>query len=235
MRKTLVTVVALAVVAGCKKEDAAPQPVEVVNPAVAADSDAAAVGDAAAKDAAAVDAAKPAAAKRFIELAGEVTIDGQPAAVGGEVGATSTIKTGKGAHAIFTLGPDSIFEMKEDSTITLGKSERKETSVKLAIGSLWSFLPKGSSYEVVTANAVAGVRGTIFFAETKSEDDTYICACDGEVAMQGGKMKKPQNVMSKHAHKSLSFIGKKPPKKAGLIDHTDAEAVALLGMMDKTH
>jgi hypothetical protein len=114
---------------------------------------------------------------------------------------------------------------------------RKTTSVKLLAGTLWSFLPSGqASYEVVSANAVAGVRGTIFYVEAPKPTETYVCACDGEVELQGGQAL-PRNVTSKFEHKSFLVRGK--GKRAKVADskvrgHTKEQAAVLLELVAQT-
>ncbi len=190
------------------------------------------------------DAAATLPARRFLEVTGSVTIDGEPAAVNTEIGATATIKTGADGHALFTLMPDSIIEIRKKSELKFGKSERHENSLSLLTGALWSFLPKGmADYEVVTPNAVAGVRGTVFYVEANSGKKSYICACDGhiDITQAKGKYKKPlKSVTSKDEHKAFYVTskgkkGKLKAKKSKRLNHTDAEKDAIMAAMPSDH
>lgn len=168
-------------------------------------------------------------ARRVVEVQGKVTLDGAPVTPDMELPATGTLETGKDGRALLTLGKGSIIEVRKSSKVKLGSSTRKKSSFELVTGTLWSFLAKGESYEVVTGNAVAGVRGTIFYVEAHKHD-TYICACDGEVELQAGA-ELPRNVVSEMGHVSTNVKGKgrkAKSKPAKLKGHTKEQAAALL-------
>ncbi len=150
---------------------------------------------------------------RVVQMSGAVLIDGKPATVGSPVTATSTVETGDNSWARITLVPHSIIAVRANTKFTLGTSARKKWSVQLALGAVWSFLPHGSSYEVTTSNAVAGVRGTILYVDAFGPGKSGICACDGDVELSVGKKKKM--VKSKHAHIGTIVAGAKmiPQKK----------------------
>jgi ferric-dicitrate binding protein FerR (iron transport regulator) len=175
--------------------------------------------------------------RRFLTVQGTVTQNGAPAAVGAEIAQNATIETGADGTAVFTLQPGSVIEVRPKSHLTLGSSARRRISVQLLAGTLWSFLPHGeASYEVATANAVAGVRGTIFYVEAPKPNETYVCACDGEVELEGGK-NLPRNIESKMEHKSFLVRGKakkaaiKPSKLRG---HTKEQAEELAKLIEQT-
>lgn len=174
-------------------------------------------------------------ARRFVRIEGEVKIDGKQATTDQEIPQVASINTGKASHAVITLQPGSIIELRPNTQVKLGKSERKANSLELLFGKVWSFLPKGASYEVVTENAVAGVRGTVFFVEADKKHHTYVCACDGEVTLAAGAGKPPRKVISHHEHKSFSVRGKKgktsPAKRR---DHTDEQAQQLEALIAET-
>jgi hypothetical protein len=176
-------------------------------------------------------------ARRFLTTTGAVTINDAPAMPDAVIPESATIVTDKGGAAVFTLQPGSVIEMREKSRVVLGSSAKKKTSVQLAIGTLWSFLPSGeASYEVVTANAVAGVRGTIFYVEAPKPTETYVCACDGAVELQGGQAL-PRNVESAMEHKSFLIKGKGKKAKvseAKLRGHTKEQAAELAKLLERT-
>ncbi|MBC7793598.1 MAG: FecR domain-containing protein, partial [Clostridia bacterium] len=120
-------------------------------------------------------------------------------------------------------------ELRSNTTVELGTSSRKTNSLKLALGTIWSILPHGSSYEVETAKGVAGVRGTIFFLE-ESVDELYVCDCDGQVDVQTPKAKKPNQLTSKHQHKGIGVVNG-IQRKAKLKDHTDEQVARLLSLV----
>jgi len=214
MRNILLVAGAACFVIAC--EDAAEPLADdgaVAQPATDAEAPAA---DAAAADAA--DAADAGEAKepelperRFVEVRGEVDLDGEAAAVDMEIGAESTLETGKDGYAIITVEKGSTIEVRGNTSLRFGKSETAEISVALAFGTLWSFMADDSSYEVVTANTVAGVRGTIFFVQVekpkkkKKTDQTYVCACHGKVGIKGVNPKSFDDIVHSPSedHKAL--------------------------------
>ena len=216
-------------------DDAPEAPTEAVAEADAGNAEAPSEGEpkaAAEGEAVPTDAKADLPLRRFIEVKGDVTLDGKKAEVGTEIPATATIEAAAGAHAIITLVADGLIEVREKTQFKVGTSKRKKDSLRLLAGALWSFVPTGSSYEVETHNTVAGVRGTVFYMEARSQKKTYICACDGEVEIVGagkkGFKKTPKSKMG-HVAFVIDSKGKKTKgKKAKREGHTDAEKDALM-------
>lgn len=128
---------------------------------------------------------------RFVEVSGDVQIDGAPAAKDMAIGSTSTLEVAAGGHALITLGERSIIEVREKTKLTLGTSARKKISARLLAGQLWSFFGGGADYEVITDNAVAGVRGTVFYVNAEDPKKTVVCACSHAVHLESLDPKKP--------------------------------------------
>lgn len=122
-------------------------------------------------------------AQRLLEVQGHVQVDGTSATADTAVGKDSLVVTGADGHAVLQLLPGSAIAVHPNTHVRLGHSARATWSLQLVAGSLLNFLPPGASYEVVTDNAVAGVRGTRFFVHAAGPTSTYICACLGEVQM----------------------------------------------------
>ena len=178
-------------------------------------------------------------ARRFLSVAGQVTVDGQPAFVGAPISATAAIETGKDGHAVITVEPDSVVEIRSETRLLFGSSARKRTSVKLLGGALWSFLPEGASYEVVTPNAIAGVRGTVFYVEVPKADESYICACSGKVELHSLDKRGFKKDVSSPANNHKAYIaagrGKKSRLKAAQRrNHTEEQADANMGLLPQT-
>src|SRR5262245_61534494 len=72
----------------------------------------------------------PLPARRFLEVLGEVTLDGKQVATNAEIGETGVIETSKEGHALVTLGPGSLIEVRSGSKLQLGKSERHAMSAR---------------------------------------------------------------------------------------------------------
>lgn len=183
--------------------------------------------------------------RHVVAVSGKVTIDKQPAAAGMEFGERATIETGPKSRALISLAPGNIIEVREKSRLTLGSSARARVSVALAVGTLWSFFETETDYEVVTPNAVAGVRGTTFFTDASRKGATYICACQGQTHLRTpapakgkGKALGFDQVVDggTWGHHLVIFKGKGQPQVKGPgrpVTHPDAQAKAILAQMPR--
>jgi hypothetical protein len=105
-----------------------------------------------------------------------------------------TVRTGPGATLRVLMTDNSILDLGESSRVSLPTykvaARERKASVKLWVGKLWarvaSSLAGDKSFEVTTANAVAGVRGTSFGVETDGGSNTNIVVEDGSVEMSNG-------------------------------------------------
>ena len=168
---------------------------------------------------------------------GAVKVDGTTAVEGVEFSDTASIETGKDGRAFLTIGKGSVIDVRPKSRISFGSSPRARTSVKLLTGAIGSVMPQGVSYEVVGPNAVAGVRGTIFFVEVDKKKDTYICACKGDVYTQAANPKSFDKVVSSpnNEHNGFTFLtrGKKQvAKKTPRKHHTDMDVKLVMPYLD---
>jgi ferric-dicitrate binding protein FerR (iron transport regulator) len=178
-------------------------------------------------------------ARRFLLVEGAVQVNDAPAAVDAPIPDEATIVTGPTGYAVLTVTPGSVVQVRAGSRVQIGKSARKEMSLRLLLGSLWSILPKGASYEVVAPAAVAGVRGTKFFVNVAKGGATSVCACSGDVHMQTPDGKSFDKVISSphDDHKGFAFTthGKKQIGKAGKPHgHTDDRADELEKLLQQT-
>lgn len=121
------------------------------------------------------------------------------------VAAGDAIKTGKGGKIRVVLKDESVLALGADSEATVSKldmSEKaREGAIKVAIGKFWmkvaALADKGAktTIDVVTPNAVAGIRGTTLWGDT--ERDT-ICALEGTIEVSAtaakGKKAKPKKL-----------------------------------------
>ena len=182
------------------------------------------------------EAAKPFGGRRFLLVEGGATYNNKQVKTGDPLGETGTIVVARKGKAVLALAPGSFLVLRPGTRIILGKSERKSTSVQLAVGAIWSFIARGSSYEVVTANAVAGVRGTALYVDAK-KTESYVCDCDGSVELRaGGPKALPRNIESDHAHIATYVKGRGKGMKAGAASksgHTDEEREQLMKLFDQ--
>jgi len=105
-----------------------------------------------------------------------------PAAVGAAVQLGDQLKTGKGQMRV-VFRDDSVVDLAENSTLTVDTqvfdpgNSKFSSLLKLAAGKARAMVSgvygaPGASFEVETPTAVAGVRGTAFFIEYDSGNET---------------------------------------------------------------
>lgn len=86
--------------------------------------------------------------------------------------------------SIVRLGPDTTVALKTLEHNRPAGTRRE--SVRLKVGRLWarvtSLFGDDAAFELETPNAVAGVRGTSFLAETSADNDRFVVV-DGAVAL----------------------------------------------------
>ncbi|MBP7284296.1 MAG: FecR domain-containing protein [Leptospiraceae bacterium] len=100
-----------------------------------------------------------------------------------------TIKTGDKSVAVIQFENDAAsVEIQENAEFSISKFNPREQELISAKGNFWikaKKLNKESNFNVVMPTAVAGIRGTSFYAfEVKEEGIHGICHCQGAVDFQ---------------------------------------------------
>jgi hypothetical protein len=102
----------------------------------------------------------------------------------------SRIRTGDDGYISMQLKNGSLLELKPNSSMMLSAHERKrkkKSSVLLVFGRLWSKITSATgdneNYEVNSANAVAGVRGTEFETQVGVDGSVRVSVTKGKVAV----------------------------------------------------
>lgn len=129
---------------------------------------------------------------------------GQPLKKGDRLVKDRTIRVGEQSRIEIAFPDGTLMRFSERSTILLNeihfdrKSREKSVSVGLSAGKLWASVKKlvtpGSRVEVRTANAVAGVRGTIYRMNVSEDRSTLVRVYDGSVYVSGIPGAKQQSV-----------------------------------------
>ncbi len=129
---------------------------------------------------------------------GEVTssADGntwKPVRRGRHVDAGSLIKTGDSSRAELTFADGSVVrvgpksQLKVEGAAFNGKSKEVKVEATLVAGEAWAKVAKlvgdDSKFQVKTANAVAGVRGTVFRVNVDRDEATVVKVYNGAVAV----------------------------------------------------
>ena len=169
-----------------------------------------------------------------MEVRGHVTLNHRPVSSNIEIPENAQIATGPDGFALISVVPGSAVQIRANSTLDLGRTPDKGVSVNLHIGGIWSLLPHGSNYEVVTSAATASVRGTQFYVHVDKRKGTDICACDGDVHMQtfDGKAFNQVITSPNHDHHAYHFAKK---RKKVVVKHRPNPAHTMEGEEDLVH
>lgn len=103
------------------------------------------------------------------------------------------LKTGKKSRLELTLPDRSIIRMAPDSVLNLNKidfpkKKSRRFSAGLILGKIWAKVTRsvrrsGDSFNIHTATAVAGVRGTVYQVESHSDQTTLVSVYEGFVGV----------------------------------------------------
>lgn len=109
---------------------------------------------------------------RVVDLDGDVTVVGDGGARAVERGSSlaehERIRTGSDGHVRLLVNDTAVVDLSPNAELAIDASPRGETRIGLSLGRLWarvSHLLGEDRFVVDTPTAVAGVRGTSFFAE----------------------------------------------------------------------
>jgi hypothetical protein len=168
----------------------------------------------------------------MISITGEVFVDGKLAHKGSLVKPGQAVKTGKGAEAIYVIGPNA-FLQKESSTVHIGTDALAEF-MRVVSGRILSVFGSGNK-RIRVANATIGIRGTAFHIGVEPER-TYFCLCYGEVDITLPTSGKAPIQMKSVHHDQPIYIplhGKENTLPAEMLDHHDDELKLLEALVGR--
>ncbi len=125
----------------------------------------------------------------FVKPAGGTEAKG---AAGQSLASGTQLRTGAGGTAEVVFEDGSVLRMQPGTSLVLSSSKRqnsKKSSVLLFFGKVWSKVTAATTgdtnYEVSTANAVCGVRGTEFTTAVADDGSVRMQVTEGKVAVDG--------------------------------------------------
>lgn len=175
---------------------------------------------------------------------GIVTMDGKEITIGTLIIDGSVLKTNADGVAEIVFNEKNIIKMGPDTALRLQVSSLKRI-VYVDNGTFTAVLRKldklsGGSLEVKTPTAVAGVRGTSFFARVESGgNETYFCTCNGTLRMSADDGSSPVTKTATH-HDGTIFKGSSGsvaiiPAPPGFdVGHSDKDLEVLASRIGET-
>ncbi len=164
---------------------------------------------------------------------GVVTMDGKQIEPGTVILDGALLETDAAGHAEMVFNDKNIIKMGPATAMRL-EMKTLQRVVHVESGTFTAVLRKldrlaGGTLEVRTPNAVAGVRGTSFFARyTPGDTQTYFCTCNGTLSMARSDGTLPLAKTANH-HDSTVYAGEAAsavllPIPAGFnFGHSDAD------------
>jgi hypothetical protein len=140
----------------------------------------------------------------IVYIEGDVTMNGSPAAIGDDVQPGALITTGKDSVCQVVFNTKNIVHLESGTTLRFdGKAlshgaTLQKGAVAMVLRNLVAVPGDELRFTIRTSTAVAGVRGTCFFIDVEDENNTYICACNGAIHLEGDGGQFTQNLASSH-------------------------------------
>ncbi len=161
-------------------------------------------------------------------LSGEVSLDGRPAEIGQEARYGATVRTGADGVCEVVFASRNVFRIGGDSVAVL-RMDGQNGEVELRSGIFAAVFEKlqylgGDGFRVKTPTAVAGIRGTAFFIKVEDAANTYVCTCNGRLALADDSGGGSRSVQARH-HRAYRFSREGQgvvSRSAGMLYHDDA-------------
>ncbi|MEE9190290.1 MAG: FecR family protein [Candidatus Neomarinimicrobiota bacterium] len=125
--------------------------------------------------------------------------------------------TGKDSSADISFPNGDVVRIMPDSSLEIKESDfKKKTSsvlLKLYAGKIFNVIRKfrkGSKYQIETNNAVAGVRGTIWSAETSEKGEDVFMVKEGKVAATNPEVAPEKEIIVSDLKKTVVKADKPP-------------------------
>jgi hypothetical protein len=118
-------------------------------------------------------------------LIGEVTVNGQPGTIGQILKENDIIATGSESRVEMILGDHSGVQLRENCQAEV-LLQGSDWQLNVQKGAILNIFARGRRYRLKSPTAVVAIRGTIFYTHVYSENDQYICACNGTIDIDYG-------------------------------------------------
>lgn len=173
-----------------------------------------------------------------VNSTGDVLVNGQRLAPQQALQSGDQIETGPGSSMVFVVGNAS-FLVRQNSRLTVerGNTLNAVSVLRLLTGAVASVWGRGTSRQVITPTATAGIRGTGVYTEVFPQEDnrTYFCNCYGTVDMAAGS----DTAVSVASYHQAFWASARPGtdgrylSPARAINHSDDELENLARLIDQ--
>ena len=156
----------------------------------------------------------------ILSTKGKVTIDGHPVRIGTVIRPGQTVRTGRGAEAIYVIDRNA-FLQREASTVHF---HRFQAFMRVITGRILSVLDHGNK-RIIVPDITLGIRGTAFHIAVET-NRTYLCLCYGDMAITLPPEQKALPLLHSSHHNHAMYLprrGHGEVQPAQMWDHTDEE------------
>ena len=169
-------------------------------------------------------------------IEGDVTMNGAPASIGDDVPPGAVLATSQDSLCQVVFNAKNIVHLAANTTLRFDNAalSRGATLQKGAVAMVLRKLApapgNGTRFTIKTSTGVAGVRGTCFFIAMEDENNTYICACNGSIEVDGDANQFSQDLFSSHhaeVRVTRTASGEETVSPAPLLYHTSADVEAI--------
>lgn len=171
-------------------------------------------------------------------LEGEVRINGKAAKIGDLVKNSDTLETLAGSFCEVVFEDDNVFKLDE---LTITKIDWTHSDIRLSRGGISAVFNKldkllndMKDFTVTSPSTVAGVRGTVFYARVEDKNNTYVCICNGELAMEYGKSELDISATHHKAYRFTSSGNEVTWTDAPMLYHDDSSMNAVASQIGYT-
>lgn len=170
------------------------------------------------------------------DVTGPVMVNGKLITRDARIGPNDTVRTGKGARAIFVVGSDA-FLLRADSSLEMKGDDAFVNQLRLITGALLSVFGKGPRY-LATPTSTIGIRGTGLYVEAEP-DLTYVCTCYGETDIAAADDPSvTERIVSIH-HDAPRYVLANPDKGRRIVpapfkNHDDLELMLIESLVGRT-
>ena len=142
-------------------------------------------------------------------LEGRVSVNGEVAEFGQTVAPGSVIQVGEASLCEIVFGERNVFRVYAN-TIAILEIDALNRTLDLRLGAVGAVFDKlqsigdADSFRFATPTSVGGVRGTVFYVRVEDQNNTYVCTCNGSLALAQPDGGGEQTVTSAH-HRAMRF------------------------------
>lgn len=175
--------------------------------------------------------------KSIFELSGSVTINGVAATTASRIAPGDVLETGNKGLLIAVVNRDALL-LRANTRLEIAAASAAKGFFRLVSGAMLSvFGKRDEEYQIRTATATIGIRGTGVYAETDPEQ-TYLCTCYGEVELRSASAPEQSEIIRSRHHDAPRYLLAKPRAgrhivAAGFRDHTDQELMTLEALVGR--